>query len=426
MKILHVVHSAYPDVSGASIRSHYLTRAQAALGLEPLIVSSPFQPPTLAANARGVEWLDGIAYHRTFDPGYDHRFMVARKSLATRVRKLTATFPFARHVRRLAASERADVIHGHSMFYCGLAAALAARSLGLPSVYEVRSLIEDGLSQEGGAPPGGVLYRAYRAFDWLALRLATHVVVISAGLKRDLETRGVPASRITVVGNGVDVSRHPAVTTMDGSVRAGFGFPPSAFVLGYIGTLLSYESLDVLVDAVATLRPSLPELRLIVVGDGPARAELERQSERLGLGDRVRFTGRLPHEEVGRLYGMIDLCVLPRRPTRLTDLVTPLKPLEIMARARPLLASDCGGHRELIVHGTNGFLYDARAPHGLSEALRELVGQRATLGAIGPRARAWVTQERSWRSMVAPTVPLYERLAATRAAGRAVAGAAGV
>src|SRR5690349_21700916 len=96
MKILHVLHSAHPDVSGASIRSRYLARAQAELGLEPIVLSSPFQPPAAPGNAYSVEWLDGIAYHRCFDPRYDHRFMVARKSLGVRARKLTALLPFTR------------------------------------------------------------------------------------------------------------------------------------------------------------------------------------------------------------------------------------------------------------------------------------------------------------------------------------------
>ncbi len=424
MKILHVLHSAHPDVSGGSIRSRYLARAQAELGLEPIVLSSPFQPPAAPGNAQSVEWLDGIAYHRCFDPRYDHRFMVARKSPGVRARKLTAVLPFTRRVRRLARAERVALIHGHSLFYCGLAAALAARSLGLPSVYEVRSLIEDGLAEEGGTAAGGALYRAYRAFEWLAVHLATHVVVISDGLRADLVARGVAAERITVVRNGVDAtSQHPA-TARDPSLLAADGFPGDAFVLGYVGTLLAYESLDLLLDAVAALAPEMPALRLLIVGDGPSREALERRSRERGLATRVRFTGRLPHEDVGRLYGSIDLFVLPRRPTRLTNLVTPLKPLEIMARAKPVLASDCGGHRELIIPGLNGFLYDARAPRGLEEALRDLANRRGELGALGAAARAWVTRERSWRTMVAPTVTLYERLVGPAAARRSLPRAA--
>lgn len=410
MRVLHVMHSTHPDVTGASIRSRYLVETQAGLGVVPLVLSSPFQPPSEATNAAGVEWVNGIPYHRSFDPRYDHRFMVARKPMGTRVRKLTALPGFVRRVRRLAHEERVDVIHGHSLFFCGLAAVLAARMLGVPSVYEVRSLIEDTLVPEGGASSRGVLYRAYRWFDALTVRLATHVVTISEGLRRDLLERGLTPERITVVGNGVDVDRQPPAPPRDPALQEQLGLPRDTFVLGYIGTLFAYESLDLVIDSVAALAPAIPELRLLIVGDGNARESLVARARALGVEDRVRFVPRVPHEEIGRYYGVIDLFVLPRRPIRLTNLVTPLKPLEIMARAKPVLASNCGGHRELIRAGENGLLFDADRATALTDALRQAYADRATLPEVGRRARRWAAANRSWRVAVQPTIALYDRL----------------
>jgi len=414
MRVLHVLHSAYPDVTGASIRSRYVVETQAAMGIEPVVVSSPFQPPADPANAAAVEWLNGIPYHRTFDPSYDHRFMLARKSLATRVRKLTALPAFTRRVRRIGGQQRVAVIHGHSLFFAGLAAVCAAWSLGVPSIYEVRSLIEDGLVREGGASAQGLLYRVYRWFDTLTVRLASHVVTISEGLRGDLIERGVAPERITVVGNGVDVHRQTPLSSRDARLLAELRFPPDAFVLGYIGTLFAYESIDVAIDAVAALARKLPQLRLVIVGDGNARDALFERAQCRGVADRVRFVSRVPHDVIGQYYSLVDLFVLPRRPNRLTNLVTPLKPLEIMARAKPVLASDCGGHRELIVPGENGLLYDATARMGLADAIwRAYVGRR-DLPELGRRARLWVAANRSWEAMVRPTIALYEGLVAKR------------
>jgi glycogen synthase len=412
LRVLHVLHSAVPDVTGGSVRSRYLVRSQVALGAEPVVVSSPFQPPIDPTQARGVEMVDGIPYYRTFDPRYDHQFMAADKSLAVRVRKLTAIGPFTRRVRVIAQRTQADVIHGHSLFYCGVAASLAARSLGLPSVYEVRSLIEDGLAQEGGTRPGGLLYRAYRAFDWLAVRLATHVVVICEGLRADLIARGVPAERITVVANGVDVDQQTPVPVRSPELLARMGLPADAFVLGYIGTLLAYESLDVVIEAMLTLRERLPRAQFVVVGDGPAREAWTARVQALGVGDRVRLIGKVPHDAVGTYYELVDLFVLPRRPTRLTDAVTPLKPLEIMARGKAVLASDCGGHRELIIDGVNGFLYSAERSGALAAAIVELAADPTRLPAVGVAARQWVSRERTWMRVVQPSLALYRQLAA--------------
>ena len=421
MRVLHVCHSTYPDTTGASIRSRYLAATQARLGIEPLVVSGPFQVPADPANARGVEWVDGIAYHRRFDDRYDHRFMVARKSLGTRVRKLTAIRSFTREVKAIARANQVDVIHGHSLFFCGLAAVFAARALGVPSVYEVRSLIEDTLVREGGASEGGLLYRAYRWFDDLTVRLADHVVTISDGLRRDLVARGVANERITVVGNGVDVESQTPAPPPDATLRTALDFPADAFVLGYIGTLFGYESLDVAVDAMARLRARHPNFRLLVVGNGTAREELVAQAAALGVTGEVRFVDRVPHDQIGRYYGLVDLFLLPRRPNRLTDLVTPLKPLEIMARAKPVVASDCGGHRELIIDGENGHLYPAASPTGLADAIVALYERRGSLPELGARARRWVAAHRSWVSAVQPTLPLYERLVLAKAPARAAA-----
>jgi glycogen synthase len=409
MRILHVLYSSLPDVTGASVRSHYIVTTQAALGLEPIAVSSPFQPPSVGVDPLGVERIDDVPYHRSFDARYDHQFMVARKRLSTRMRKLTALPAFTRRVHRIAAENHVDVIHGHSLFFCGLAAVFAARMLGVPSVYEVRSLIEDTLVREGGAREGGLLYRAYRTFDALAVRLATHVVTISDGLRHDLIGRGVAADRITVIGNGVDVVKHTPATR-SGGVRAQLALPDDAFVLGYIGTLFAYESLDVAIDAVRRLAPTHPKLHLMIVGGGNARAALMTYARAAGVADRIRFVDKVAHDQIGEYYEAVDLFVLPRTRNRLTDLVTPLKPLEVMARAKPVLASDCGGHAELIVDGTNGLLFPCERDSGLSDAIAHWVTRRSDLEHLGTRAREWVAAHRSWRAAVQPSVGMYENL----------------
>jgi PEP-CTERM/exosortase A-associated glycosyltransferase len=414
MRVLHVLHSGHPDTTGASIRSRYIAETQARLGIEPIVLTSPFQPPADPGLSTEVEWLEGVPYHRCFDRRYDHAFMVPRKSLATRARKLLALLPFMRRVRSLARDTGADLIHAHGLFYCGLAAAYAARSLGIPYVYEVRSLIEEGLVEEGGASQRGIVYAAYRRLDALALRLATHVVAISDGLRADLARRGVDPAKITVIGNGVDLERQAPPGAPDPGLRAALGVPSDALLLGYIGTLFAYESLDLAIRAVADLAPAHPKIHLLIVGGGNARAALEETAARLGVGARVRFAGPVPHDQIGRYYGIVDLFVLPRRPNRLTDLVTPLKPLEIMARGKPLLASDCGGHRELIRDGVNGFLFESGTSGALAARIAGLLAIEADLPAFGGRAREWATRHCSWKKVVAPTLALYQRLCVSR------------
>jgi glycosyltransferase involved in cell wall biosynthesis len=400
MKVLHVAYNTWPDVTGGAIRTRYTVEAQRRLGLEPVVLSAPFQRAADPAQTSGVEYWNGIAYHRCYNGCDPSRFMAAHKSLWERAIKFAAFPAFVRRIRRLALDERVDIIHAHSLSFCGLAAAAAARGLGLPVVYEIRSLMEEGLD---GA---GVLVRgAYLLQDLLACRLASHVVVICKALREEMIRRGISPGKITIAGNGVDIQVHrPGLPSNRVSGKE--------FTIGYIGTLVPYEGLDLLIEAAALLTLKHPNLRLLIAGDGSARPALEEQARRLGLGLAVRFTGGVPHEEVAPLYREIDLFILPRRSLRLTDLVTPLKPLEIMAYAKPLLASDCGGHRELVAPGVNGVLFPAGSAGALARRIEELMADPESLIRLGRSAREWVSEHRSWESQGEPLLEAYKKLLA--------------
>ena len=401
MRILHVVYNSYPDVTGAAVRTRYLVETQERLGIRPVVLSSPVQAPADPAQARGVEYWKGIPHYRCYDGSDPSRFLAA-KPWWERAARVVALPAFARRVAEVARRERADVIHAHNLFFCGLAAAAAGRRLGLPVVYEVRSLVEEGL-EGAGAPVRFV----WRGLEGLACRLADHVTVLCRGLEGELVRRGVPPGKITVAANGVDTDLHRPLP---------LARRPDRFVLGFAGTLLAYEGLDLLLEAAARLAPRHPQLRVLLVGGGPARPRLEEQVRRLQLERVVSFGGRVPHEEIPRWYGSVDLFVLPRRASRLTDLVTPLKPLEIMAYGKPLLASDCGGHRELIEDGVNGLLFPAGVDAGaLAARIEGLLGDTSALVRLGRQARDWVCRNRRWDQQCRPVLALYERLAAEHA-----------
>jgi glycosyltransferase involved in cell wall biosynthesis len=154
----------------------------------------------------------------------------------------------------------------------------------------------------------------------------------------------------------------------------------------------------------------LPDVRLLLVGGGPQEAALKAQAHRLGLEDRVVFTGRVPHADVQRYYSIVDVLAYPRRAMRLTELVTPLKPLEAMAQGRLLLASDVGGHRELIRDGETGILFRAGDPAALAAAVTRLFGQRERWPVMREQGRRFVENERSWASSVARYRDVYGRL----------------
>jgi glycosyltransferase involved in cell wall biosynthesis len=152
-----------------------------------------------------------------------------------------------------------------------------------------------------------------------------------------------------------------------------------------------------------------PKAQLLMVGGGPMEEALKRQAADSGVADRIRFVGRVPHEQVELYYALIDLLAYPRKAMRLTDLVTPLKPLEAMAQRKLVVASDVGGHRELIQDGVTGTLFPAGDRAALARALAGLFDRRDEWEGRRDTARSFVERERNWHANVANYAPVYER-----------------
>jgi glycogen synthase len=155
-----------------------------------------------------------------------------------------------------------------------------------------------------------------------------------------------------------------------------------------------------------------PKARLLLVGGGPMEDALRAQAATSPAADAIRFVGRVPHHEVERYYALVDVLAYPRKKMRLTDLVTPLKPLEAMAQGRLVAASDVGGHRELIRDGETGTLFAPDDPGAIAQALAALLDDRSGWQARRERARTFVEQERNWSSNICRYEPIYQRLSA--------------
>jgi PEP-CTERM/exosortase A-associated glycosyltransferase len=276
-------------------------------------------------------------------------------------------------------------------------------------VYEVRALWEDAAVDHGTARQGGLRYRLSRAAETYALRSANAVTTICEGLRQEIIGRGVATDRVTVIPNAVDVDAFKFGKAPDEALRAQLGLAGTVLV-GFVGSFFAYEGLDLLLGALPLILAERPEVRVLLVGGGPHEAQLKDMARRLGVADKVVFAGRVAHSEVHRYYSLIDVLAYPRRSMRLTELVTPLKPLEAMAQGHLLVASDVGGHRELIRDGETGTLFPAGRSDALADAVLRLLRQ-SDWSARRLRARRFVEAERNWRSSVERYRGVYADLA---------------
>ena len=414
-RILHVFDHSIPLHSGYTFRSRAIVTTQRELGWETVHLTSSKhaagavpgaaargEPAAGARNGAAAlaETVDGLVFHRTHP-----RALAALPVLE----QWDVVRTLAPRIRDVARSERADLIHAHSPCLNGLAALRAGRALGIPVVYEVRAFWEDAAVDHGTASENGPRYRLTRALETWVLRRADQVTCICEGLRRDIAARGVDAGRITVIPNAVDIAQFPLLGARDAELEARLGLR-EARVLGFIGSFYAYEGLDLLLEAVPAVLARVPNARLLLVGGGPQEAALKAQTQRLGLAERVIFTGRVPHGQVPAYSSLVDAFVFPRKSMRLTELVTPLKPLEAMAQGRVVLASDVGGHRELIEHGKTGFLFRHDDVADLARCAIEALSASDALEAVVAAGRAFVERERNWRASVQRYRGVYERV----------------
>jgi PEP-CTERM/exosortase A-associated glycosyltransferase len=245
-----------------------------------------------------------------------------------------------------------------------------------------------------------------RALENHVVGHADAVAVICDGLRSDLIERGVSPDKIVVSPNGVDMELFGSPPPPDTALAAALGLTGKA-VIGYIGSFYDYEGLD---DLIAAMPQMKSDAHLLLVGGGPMEAELRTQAEASPVAGCIHFVGRVPHEEVERYYSLVDVLAYPRKRMRLTDLVTPLKPLEAMAQGRLVAASDVGGHKELIRDDDTGTLFPADDPAGIATALDGLFADRYDWDQRRARARSFVETERNWHKNIHRYDPVYHLL----------------
>ena len=402
LRILHVLDHSIPLHSGYTFRTLSILREQRKLGWDTFHITSPKQ-----VNCSVLEEdVDGWHFYRTAPvtgglaalPGLGQWLLM--RQLETRLLELATQL-------------RPQILHAHSPVLNAIPTLRVGRKLGIPVVYEVRAFWEDAAVDHGTTTERSLRYALTRRLETSALRRADHVFTICEGLRSDIAGRGISKEKVTVIPNAVDIEAFEPGGEPDSTLKVELGLN-GADVIGFIGSFYMYEGLDLLLAALPLILEQRPKARLLLVGGGPQEAALKAQAQGLGLADKVDFTGRVSHDLVQRYYDLIDVLAYPRHSIRLTELVTPLKPLEAMAQGRVLVASDVGGHKELICSGQTGVLFKAGSADALAQAVVSLLTNRNQWPAMRQAGREFVETERNWKNSVANYSSVYSSLVARR------------
>jgi len=399
--VLHVLDHSWPVLSGYAIRSRNLISAQRRAGHSIRVLTGPLHELDDASSTDLV--MDDVPYMRTPIEGrFAHTALQKRwpllrehhvvRALRTRIVEIVSRHPV-------------DVIHSHSPALCGLAALQAARMRRIPLVYEIRAFWEDAASSN--AKPASLLrnHLTYQLETYVA-RNANAVAAIAKPMLQDLEARGIAADRLFHAPNGVDAGRFvPQQRDEQLARELQLADRP---VLGFLGSLYRYEGLSWLVEAAAQLRSRGCNFGILIVGRGEDQPAIAKAISETNAGAFVRCIENVPHDQIARYYSIIDIAVYPRRSLRLTELVTPLKPLEAMAFGKAVLASSVGGIRELVESERTGLLFKPESVSEFCAQAERLLSSKTLRCALAQQGRDFVVKERDWSRLAQRYRRMYD------------------
>jgi glycogen(starch) synthase len=398
LKVLHVLEYSRPNISGYSLRSDAIIRHQRQIGITTNQLTSQRYQEFKALE----EDVDGVVYQRT----------EKSTSFLTKipfVNYLLHINHLAKRIEKAVLADKPDVIQTHSPMFNALAAVKVGKKYNIPVTYEVRALWEDAAVDTGKTTEGSFKYRTIKAIEQRAFETVDAVSCICEGLKTDIIKRGIPEHKLFVTPNAVDINNFKPSYQRDSELEKKFNLSGKK-VVAFVGTFFKYEGLSYAIEAMKTITKTRNDIHLLLVGAGNEFENLQKQVADAKLSEWVTFAGRVPFDQVSRYYSLADVMVFPRESIRLTELVTPLKPLESMAQFKPVIASDIGGHRELIVDGSTGFLFPADDAQALANKIISTIDDNELLSKVSEAGLIYVQNDRNWLNTAKQYLPVYQKL----------------
>jgi glycosyltransferase involved in cell wall biosynthesis len=398
-RVLHLLTNSLPHTSsGYAQRSHSILAAQHAAGWEVLAVTRlgyPVQVGKIFAKPEDV--VDGVRYRRILPPQLAATMDARLQQQAEELLDIVLEF-------------KPSVLHTTTHYVNALVVRAVAQAVGVPWVYEVRGQLADTwASTRGPAAKESERYRLFQEREAEVMRDADLVVTLGSAMKANIVAAGIPEAKVLIAPNAVggDFLKEPLDA---GSARRELGLNESGQYIGTVSSLVAYEGLDGLIEAFTLLAPQFPHLKLLIVGDGVSRPALEVQARQSGYGDRIIFTGRVPRDQAVRYHQALDIFVVPRKDLDVTRSVTPLKPVEALASARPVVASSLPALAEIVREGVSGSLVQAGDTPALAAALESLLRASTRGVRMGHAGRVEVLGTRTWAANARALAAAYSEL----------------
>lgn len=405
-RILYVASSSLPHhITGYTSRTHAVIKAISSKELDVISVTRPGYPydrgDALSVATKTSHVYDGVRYEILDGP---HRRKMPLDQYL---------FESAKIIEAKARIERPAIIHAASNYEAAIPALIAARRLGIPFVYEVRGLWEYTAATKIPDWENTERFTLDKQLESLAATNADQVLTLTQAMSEELQSRGVCKNKITLAPNAINPKSFQPISPAT-ELRATLGLNEATFVIGYIGSVLAYEGLDDLVTAFNQIVKKITGAKLLIVGDGDAMPALRSQIKSLGLEADVVLVGKVLPAEVQQYFSLMNVIALPRKPFKVCQLVSPLKPLEAMSMGIPLVVSDVAALKEMVKENETALVHKSGDVYSLVDCILRIAQEDGLGMRLAKAAREDVLANRTWELVATSIVQVYKALTKVR------------
>ena len=409
-KVLHLLEQSFPNISGYSIRSHFILSTQKAFA-RPYALTIPY-----FKLSHKHQIINGVIYLR-----YPKNILLNLLYNSQYAKRFKTTFFFnllyfslfktpSRFIQKLVKSDKIDLIHAYTPYKFASIGEKVAHKMGIPFIYEVRGFLEDSKVGYGYWTTKENDYIKTRIYETELMKKADIVVTLGKMMKKEINRRGIENEKIVIVPNGVDTN-YFTQDTPNLNLKLKLKVDKKKLI-AYVGNIRRIEGIEILIKALKIVRNEIKDVELLLIGGGNKEylMELNKLTKTLKIDKLVHFIGQVHFNEIKNYYSITDLIVIPRTNTRVSRLVTPLKPLEAMSLKKVVITSDLPALRELVKPGISGDLFRAGDSMDLAKKIILYLSEEDKKNKIIESARNYVKNNFDWKIISERYYKLYNQL----------------
>jgi len=390
--VLFALHSnGFYHANGYAVRSMNVINALEKNDISVFLLNRPGYPWDLAETAVETICSNITFENKTFNLLYDPDLKITGP-------ESDYLAMYVQYLRERALRDECTVIHAHSSYLNGLAAAQVAKELQIKSCYEVRGLWHLSRALKEPAFENSEHYQYCERMELQACHSVNNVFTLSKTLKCWLVEHGIPDNKITVVPNGAESTNTPTCETSNSNTQY-------TLTLGFIGSITEYEGLELVLKALFELKDL--DIHMLIAGSGSNLAPLQSLSEKLNLTSKVSFLGKVPKSKICELYKQIDIIVVNRIESKLTKLVSPLKHIEAFSYGVPCIVSNLPPLTEAAIDNFNSIVVKPNSVDSVKQAIQSLYTNKALLNELKANAKKIMTSEYNWQTIAQKYINTY-------------------